>query len=172
LKKIDVNRRAFLRGDYLTRQGRAEQAKRQKPLGRPPPWHQDQPLQSHCIGCSQPCVTACEVGIIQIHPQDHRLKGLPYLDFTSSGCTFCRACVEVCPIEIVIKDPTPRIGKLALNRGSCIAWNDIICMSCSNRCDYKAITTQHQRRPNVDAQTCTGCGMCVAACPVQALNIV
>jgi ferredoxin-type protein NapF len=119
-------------------------------------------------------MTACGPGIIRIHPKDHKHAGVPYLDFSSAGCTFCRACVEACPLDITIEDNRrPRIiGKLVLNRDSCIAWDDIICMSCSNRCDYKAISTQHHRRPTVDAQTCTGCGMCVAACPVQALNIV
>ncbi|MGB5278421.1 MAG: 4Fe-4S dicluster domain-containing protein [Gammaproteobacteria bacterium] len=172
MSKVDANRRAFLRGAYLTRQGRAEQARQHNPLGPAPPWHQGRSLQQHCIDCAQPCVSACEQAIILIHPPQHSLSGTPYLNFASAGCTFCRACVETCPLDIAIDDkPAPRIiGKLVLNRDTCIAWDDIICMSCCNRCDYKAISLAHYRRPQIDAEICTGCGMCVSACPVQALS--
>ena len=44
-------------------------------------------------------------------------------------------------------------------------------MSCSGRCDYQAITTEYQRRAQIDTDRCTGCGMCVAVCPVGALSI-
>ena len=69
-------------------------------------------------------------------------------------------------------DTRPVIGTAQLNRSTCIAWDDVICMSCSGRCDYHAITMVHQRRAQVDAQVCNGCGMCVPACPVHALSIV
>jgi ferredoxin-type protein NapF len=117
-------------------------------------------------------VSACEPGIIHLHPADHELSGTPYLDFGTSGCTFCKACVAACPLEIrVIEAVNPHIGKAQLNRDTCIAWDDVICMSCFGRCDYQAITTTHQRRAQIDNERCNGCGMCVAVCPVGALSI-
>ena len=65
----------------------------------------------------------------------------------------------------------PVIGTAQLDRGTCIAWDDVICMACSGRCDYGAITTTHQRRAQVNADICNGCGSCIAVCPVQALSI-
>lgn len=169
---MDPGRRAFLRGSLLTRAGRRAEHARQHPLGPPPPWHRGLALEAHCPACSGPCVSACEPGIIRLHPADHERVGLPYLDFSGAGCTFCKACVAACPLEIdTAQEPAPRPGMARLNRSACIAWNDVICMACSTRCDYRAITTAHQRRPQVVEERCTGCGMCVSACPVNALRI-
>jgi ferredoxin-type protein NapF len=170
---MDGGRRAFLRGAFLTSAGRAKEVERQHPLGPPPPWHRGLALAEHCIGCPHPCVSACEPGIIQLHPADHEQAGIPYLDFSNNGCTFCQACVEACPIDIeVVAGVLPVIGTAQLDRTTCIAWDDVICMSCHDRCDYHAITVVHQRRAQVDVDVCNGCGMCVAACPVNALSIV
>jgi ferredoxin-type protein NapF len=169
---VDGGRRAFLRGSLLTRAGRAQETQRQQALGPPPPWHRGLALAEHCLDCPHPCTDACEPGIIHLHPAGHEQAGLPYLNFSSNGCTFCRACVTACPIDIeVAADARPVIGTAQLNRDTCIAWEDVICMACSGRCDYHAITTVHQRQAQVDAEVCNGCGMCVSACPVDALEI-
>ena len=169
---MDSRRRAFLRGALLTRTGRAAEARRQQPLGPPPPWHTGLPLDETCPDCAHPCLSACEPGIIRRHPADHELAGTVYLDFGNSGCTFCKACVMACPLDIPLEDDNwPRIGTATINRDTCIAWDDVICMSCHNRCEYQAISTEYQRRATIDPELCTGCGMCVSACPVNALSI-
>jgi ferredoxin-type protein NapF len=171
MRSVDGSRRAFLRGAHLSREGRATEIARQNPLGPPPPWHQGLPLGEHCPDCAHPCVDSCEQDIIQIHPTDHDNAGIPYLDFSLSGCSYCHSCVEACPVGIEDDEPEPELGKARLDHNTCIAWNEVICQSCRDRCDYEAITLIHQRRPTVDFDLCNGCGMCISACPMNAITV-
>lgn len=101
------------------------------------------------------------------------MAGLPYLDFSANGCTFCQACVEACPIEIEISNtPPPDIGKAEVNHDTCIAWHEIICQSCIGVCDFEAITSTYMRNPVVNNELCNGCGICVRHCPLDALTVV
>ncbi len=172
---MDTGRRAFLRGSLLTQAGRVQETQRQQALGPPPPWHGRLSLEAHCPDCTHPGVNACEPGIIRRHPAEHTLAGIPWLDFSATGCTFCAACVDVCPIEDEALDSRgspPLIGVAQLNRETCLAWSGVICQSCLGRCTVQAITSQWQREVQIDASLCNGCGMCISACPVNALNIV
>jgi ferredoxin-type protein NapF len=172
---VDTSRRAFLRGSLLTRKGRAQETRRRQPLGPPPPWHAGLPLESLCADCAHPCVDTCEPGIIRLHPADHDLAGIPWLDFSEVGCSFCAACVEACPVEVeqlAAGRPSPQIGELQLNRETCLAWNGVICQSCIGPCPARALSINRQRQLDIDATLCNGCGMCLTACPLDALKIV
>ena len=172
MSAVNNNRRAFLRGSFLSREGRAREAVRQQPLGPRPPWHRGLQLESTCTDCTHPCTTACDPGIIHLHPTDHELAGLPYLDFSANGCTFCQDCVEACPIEIEVADTeAPDIGKAEVNHDTCIAWHEIICQSCIGVCEFEAITSTYMRNPEVNYQLCNGCGICVRYCPLDALTV-
>mgnify|MGYP001816361052 len=171
----DPDRRAFLRGSLLTRDGRTQEADRRQALGPPPPWHGRLPLETCCPGCAHPCVAACEADIIRLHPAEHTLAGIPWLDFTAAACTFCAACADACPVDdqrLGRERPAPRIGDLQLNRETCLAWNGVICQSCVGPCPVRAPSINRQRQLDIDATLCNGCGMCITACPLDALKIV
>jgi len=169
--EVNNDRRAFLRGAFFTRKGREGYEQQRQPLGpAPPSWHQDRLELELCQVCDAPCVDACSPNIIKIHPEEHQLAGLPYLNFTDSGCTFCGDCVTACPMALDRTVKSPKLGQVKLDRHSCLAWNEVFCMSCRGHCDHGALSLDKQRRMQLDEEACTGCGRCLSVCPNQTLS--
>lgn len=168
---MEPGRRSFLRGALLTEEGRERTRRQSRPLGPLPPGMAGALAQDGCRTCEQYCVSACTQRIVRIHPEGHRLAGLPYLDFTQAGCTLCSECSEACPVDIPAISAAEQLGSARLDQAQCLAWNNIICMSCISACRLDALITDRQRRPKVDAERCTGCGFCVSRCPVHALQV-
>jgi ferredoxin-type protein NapF len=109
--------------------------------------------------------------VIRLHPSEHSLAGTPYVTFEEAGCTFCGDCVKVCPAATDGAPGSPRIGLAILDQAACIAWNGVICIRCQVSCTWSAIAMDAQGRPAVDADPCTGCGLCVSVCPTKAIRI-
>ncbi|TNF91247.1 MAG: 4Fe-4S dicluster domain-containing protein [Gammaproteobacteria bacterium] len=161
----DAARRSVLTGAFLTKQGR----QKFRPLGPLPPWHKK--IEHACSTCLQDCVSACPQSIIKLHPDDHQLEGIPYLDFSRAGCTFCGECVKACAQLTEQEDSKPDIGMVKINAGTCLALNGVLCMSCLRPCEPHALSLNKRRQPVVNEDTCTGCGACISVCPVNALYI-
>lgn len=168
-KRPDLGRRGLFTGAFLTREGRDNIKRQQKPLGFRPPWHQQ--VMEDCIGCGQECAASCSQKIIRLHPDEHTHAGTPWLDFSVTGCTFCGDCAEACPaIEDFDKEDC-QIGSLQLVSASCLTWNNVLCMSCIGKCDVRALQLDERRRLVLNENSCTACGMCIHACPVDALGM-
>lgn len=169
----NLGRRGLLTGAFLTREGRENVKRSQKPLGPRPPWHQQvmENCNDPCSNCGQECVASCPQGIISLHPDEHEHAGTPWLDFSVTGCTFCGDCAEACPsIESFEKESSP-LDNLQLAKASCLTWNNVFCMSCIGKCDVRALRLDERRRLVLNDSLCTGCGMCVHSCPVNALGV-
>lgn len=169
---MDAGRRGFLRGRFLTRQGREAMARERLPLGPYPPCHGGRLEPAVCAACGHPCVAACEAAILRLHEGDHTLAGVPYLDVSKTGCSFCGACAEACPEARLPVLPLPgALGVARLDPGRCLAINGVVCLACSQACDARAIALDARQRPRVTAG-CTGCGACVGSCPTRALSVI
>lgn len=163
----DPSRRGLLTGKFFTRDGRKSVERQQQPLGACPPWHQQ--VMAGCSHCEQECVTACSQRIIKIHPQQHTYAGTPWLDFRDSGCTLCGECAEACPAIESYDQQDAKMPTIHLDENSCLSWNNVLCMSCIGRCNVKAIKLNERRQLTLKNNLCTGCGMCIQTCPVDAL---
>lgn len=168
-ERPDTGRRGLLTGAFLTKQGRESVKRLQQPLGVRPPWHQQ--VMASCGFCKQECVSSCSKDIIRLHPDEHEHAGTPWLDFSSAGCTFCEDCAEACPAIESDKNQAAVVGNLQLAKAQCLAWNNVFCMSCIGQCDVRALQLDKQRKLILNESLCTSCGMCVHACPVNALSI-
>lgn len=155
-----ISRAQFLRGDW----------RGQKPDLRPP-WALAEPaFSSACDGCGE-CVSACEEKIILMS-----FRKLPVLDFSKGGCTFCGECVTACETGALKRSQEPDQLPWRLQAGisdACLAKRGTLCVSCIEECEYDAIVARPalggRMKMHIDAIACTGCGICIKTCPVDAI---
>lgn len=156
-----LNRMQFLRGDFT-----AEGAFR-------PPWAvAENAFIESCDRCDA-CIKACPPKIIK-----RGQAGFPEISFTKTGCDFCEACVRACKSEAlqITSDnhyqPWQQIAKFKRN---CLSENGVICRSCGDVCEGRAIKFKMivggSALVQMDSSSCNGCGECVSVCPVQAIEM-
>lgn len=168
---ISNSRRGFFTGALLHREGRTQLKESIKPIGPSPPGL-SQIADAHiCSSCDAYCVQACDQSVIKRHPDNHDLHGIPYLDFSENGCTFCSQCSTHCPeVEEIELESNHDLGKVVIS-SSCYLKNSIICMSCIKSCPKSLIHLNHYRQLDINIKNCDGCGSCVSSCPAQALSV-
>ncbi len=157
-----LSRRDFLRGKFTP----------SKPKSPRPPWALAEPaFVDACTRCGD-CQRACPERIIV---EDG--EGRPTVNFSVSACTFCGKCVEACqPRALRREEESAAPWQIKAHiLDSCLAKHHVVCRSCGDACPVQAIRFRPQvmdtAQPQVDPQICTGCGACVAPCPVDALRI-
>jgi NAD-dependent dihydropyrimidine dehydrogenase PreA subunit len=91
----------------------------------------------------------------------------------------CTACGDVCPTGALVPFTAPekvdiKIGLATIDANKCLAWQKgpyyKLCLVCDEQCSYDAVKWIEEggsKRPVVDADVCTGCGICEAKCPIQ-----
>lgn len=122
---------------------------------------------TECPQCDGLCGPVCEEDIIKFDDDK-----IPYLDFSSSGCTDCEACLDACTPG-VLNDKTLFIqARVKINTQRCISWESVMCFSCKEPCLDDAIIFDGLFRPEISAERCTACGFCIGRCPTGAIEIV
>ena len=160
----DLNRRSFLRGKI-------------KPPSVAvfrPPWAVDESqFLENCTRCDD-CIEACPEGILVRGD-----GGFPTVNFKQGECTFCAQCARSCK-EGAIHYYDGLTPALAWNldvsfSSTCLSLNGIVCRICGDSCEPQAIRFQLKvggiSVPQIAGDDCTGCGACLAICPVDAVQI-
>lgn len=163
---------------YLLRQ----EARAQPFALRPPGALPDDDFNAACIKCGQ-CVVACPYDTLKLEPAGGNLPiGMPYFEPRQVPCYLCPTipCMKACPTGALspklknINDS--RMGLAVIDTENCLSWKGLRCEICHRECPIKgkAITLEtHPRQiskhamfiPVVHSDACTGCGICVRACP-------
>ncbi|WP_170763915.1 ferredoxin-type protein NapF [Ruegeria lacuscaerulensis] len=121
-----------------------------------------------CTKCGD-CVEACPESVIVIGSD-----GFPVLHAVEGPCTFCGDCAQACPTDALqIERLADWPWRATLQTASCLSMNGVSCRVCQDNCEQNAISFRLQpggnAEPSLDANACTGCGACVALCPVDAV---
>ncbi|MCG8428991.1 MAG: ferredoxin-type protein NapF [Chromatiales bacterium] len=124
-----------------------------------------------CDRCGD-CVSACPQKIINPGPGQY-----PIVDFTHQGCDFCGECVQVCKPGALKSDDLDvdqAWSVVAQFEAGCLSLNGIVCRACSDICEPRAIRFSlmpgGKAEPQLESEECTGCGECLAVCPVKTIT--
>lgn len=157
---VDLSRRGFFRG-------------RPRPRAEiRPPWALiEEAFIDQCTRCND-CLKACPQHILVSGD-----GGYPTVDFSQGECTFCGDCVARCqPKALSRLEPEQAAWPYKAAIGEdCLPRQGVECRVCGDFCDARAIRFPPRLGgsplPEIDAEKCTGCGACVAPCPVTAISV-
>jgi len=157
---VDASRRGFFRG-------------RPRPkVEIRPPWALAEALFTDtCTRCND-CLRACPEQIIVIGD-----GGYPTIDFMRGECTFCGACVDACKPRALVRNEEEQAAwsHKAVIGDTCLPRRGVECRVCEDFCDARAIRFTPRLGgsplPVIASEKCTGCGACIAPCPVNAISI-
>lgn len=163
-KPISLSKRALFQGRFRA------------PVNAPirPPYSQNESAFLETCSVCDKCISACDEGVLK-----RGAGGYPEIDFHSGECSFCGDCVTACAPGAISRQKQALDAPWSLDvsiSSACLSANAITCRVCGDRCDARAIRFQlcvgGVADPIIDQSACTGCGACVAPCPVDAIEVV
>lgn len=146
-----------------------KEANNNSQLLRPPGAQDEAVFLATCLRCGK-CAQACTHQAIKIAHGEHGLSlGTPYIVPREAPCQLCLDCAKVCPSGALkpVEDKTKvRMGTAYFNRDTCLSWLGDECKVCYTSCPLygQAIKLEDHKRPNIDKDICTGCGICEYVC--------
>lgn len=126
----------------------------------------------NCTRCYD-CVAVCPHLALQVWRGDKSgFYGFPVIVPRREPCYLCPdfPCITACPTDALQQQYAARpLGTAVIDPSLCLAYNQGFCQSCITNCPLsgRAIVPDPEGRPVVNADICTGCGICTSVCPAE-----
>lgn len=170
MDKENLDRRQFFRKNLISFLDIFETpvVEKKSKMIRPPGAKQtEEEFLNLCEGCAK-CTEACTFNAIEM--VQTKEKQTPVLQLEKTPCRWCvdMPCIVACPsgaLSFPEEGDVPSIGKAKINMSLCLNSHGMLCDECAIFCptNIKAITMKN-RKPELDLDKCTGCGVCSYYC--------
>ena len=120
---------------------------------------------------SHECIKACPYeALLPLGEAYAAAQGTPVILPETHPCRLCSdlPCIAACPSGALAPTPLDEVsmGLARWSEENCILTHGDLCTACIAACPVSPVTLWTEGgRIVVDAERCTGCGMCVYACP-------
>jgi ferredoxin-type protein NapG len=173
---VDSERRHWLKRLVPTALGALIEAVEQElernvpPRRRPPGAISEILFQSACTRCGK-CAESCPHDSIFTYSTGSGIdSGTPVMLPDQRACRMCERfpCASACPSGALLapKSATWSLGTVFVEEESCIAFQGPECGACAGLCpDGSDALKMLNRKPMVITDDCSGCGLCIEACP-------
>lgn len=144
------------------------------PFHRPPGAIEERAFLERCTRCGE-CATACPHDAIQeVAARFGSAAKTPVIRPVESPCRMCAdtPCITACTVGALTKAIPIKMGLARINTMECLAYQRQTCSVCYEQCPVAGAIRLEAGQPVVNADVCTGCGVCAYACPAPRNAIV
>lgn len=137
------------------------------PILRPPGAVDEPTFLEDCTRCGD-CIEACPHDAIQLAPDRFReAAGTPMIDPAKAPCRMCDdvPCVHACEPDVLSLAAPRTMGTAMLKPQTCLAHQGQTCTVCFEQCPVSGAIELRAGKPQINQETCTGCGVCFHVCP-------
>jgi len=188
--EIDSNRRSFFRraagkaAEKVVEHAQSKIEARATRWVRPPFALSELEFVLACTRCGD-CFEACPYKVLFPLPSGYGadVAATAALDVSNGGCHLCKdwPCVAACePGALKIPSISEEEGSIGVEAGETVLWPKMAqahiiednclpfkgpeCGACEGHCPIPDTLTFYREKPRINQDSCSGCGLCLAAC--------
>ncbi len=138
----------------------------------PPGIASEDAFLQHCNECHK-CVAQCPHLALRVHRQENNaFYGKPVIIPQEQPCYLCNdlPCVKACETGALQMEFSSHLNGIAqIDATRCLAFDGLFCRACVNACPLmdEAIFINSAGLPQINAEKCTGCGICEYQCSLE-----